>query len=237
MRQDFFSNYYLLTRTFTFIQKRLHRRVLRSIVREIPGGGTALDVGCGGQPYRVLFPKGLYVGMDLSSERRPTVVGDARCIPVRSGAVDCVLCSEVIEHVFDYEKVVDEIRRVLRPGGVLVLTAPMSWGLHYEPHDFWRFTPYSLQRILEKEGFEIKRIVKVGGLFSLFGSRLVEGIAVQLWRRLRWIPSKIRHAMILVFSIPASLVFAGLGDLLDRTIPTDCIGNAVLAVKRNAPRG
>jgi len=232
VKPNFLSNYYLLTRTFTFIPKRLLRKVLRQIVGTI-SGKRILDVGCGRQPYRVLFPSSLYIGMDLSIERRPTVVGDARSIPVKSGTVDCVLCSEVIEHVFEYREAIKEIERVLRPGGKLVLTAPTSWGLHYEPHDFWRFTPYSLRRILEDEGFYVQQMERVGGLFSLFGSRLVEGVALQLWRRLRWLPPKMRHALILVFSIPVSLLFAGIGDLLDWLLPTDYIGNVVLAVKSN----
>jgi len=230
MKHNFFSNYYLLTRTFTFVQKRLQRKVLRQLAGRI-WAERILDVGCGRQPYRVLFPNSLYIGMDLSIEVRPTIVADARYIPLKDESVDCVLCTEVIEHVFDYELVIQEIRRVLRPGGWLILTAPMSWGLHYEPYDYWRFTPYSLRLILEGAGFQVEHIERVGGLFSLFGSRLVEGVALQLWRRLYWFPHKMWHGMILVFSIPVSLFFAGLGELMDRAIPTDYIGNAILAKK------
>ena len=74
---------------------------------------------------------------------------------------------------------------MLRPEGWVILTAPMSWGLHYEPYDFWRFTPYSLRRILEYRGFQVVRVEKVGGLFSLMGSRLVEGIGLEMWRKLK----------------------------------------------------
>lgn len=233
MKQNFFSNYYLLTRTFTFIQKRLQREVIRRMASTISGSKIVLDVGCGGQPYGVLFSNCLYIPMDLSIERRPTVVADARSIPVKSETVDCVLCTEVIEHVFDYGEVIREIKRVLRPGGKLILTAPMSWGLHYEPHDFWRFTPYSLRKILEDEGFEVEKMERVGGLFSFFGSRLVEGIALQLWRRLHWLHPRVRHGLILLFSIPVSLLFGNKAiDLLDRMIPTDYIGNALVAVKK-----
>ena len=230
MKPTFFSNYYLLTRTFTFIQKRLQRRAISSFAGLIKPE-RILDVGCGSQPYRVLFPNSIYIGMDIVSESRPMVIGDARYIPIKNSTVDCVLCTEVIEHVFDYASVIDEIFRILRPGGWLILTAPMSWGLHYEPHDYWRFTPYSLRLILERAGFHILRMEKVGGLFSLIGSRLVEGIALGLWRRWKLLPPKIRHGLILLFSIPTNLVFAILGDMMDRFIPTDYIGNAALARK------
>jgi len=165
-KQNFFSNYYLLTRTFTFIQKRLLRKVMQRLATSMPDG-QILDVGCGYQPYRCLFKTSHYVGLDISLERRPTVVGDARFLPFKDGAFDGIICSEVLEHVFEKEKVLEEIRRVLRPKGWVILTAPMSWGLHYEPYDFWRFTPYSLRRMLEYWGFQVVRIEKVGGLFSL----------------------------------------------------------------------
>ena len=74
---------------------------------------------------------------------------------------------------------------MLRPEGWVILTAPMSWGLHYEPYDFWRFTLYSLRRMLEYRGFQVVRVEKVGGLFSLMGSRLVEGIGLEMWRKLK----------------------------------------------------
>ncbi len=209
--QNFLSNYYLLTRTFTFIQKRLLRKVMQRLAPSVPSG-QILDVGCGYQPYRSLFGCSQYLGLDLSLERRPTVVGDARFLPFKDGTFDGIICSEVIEHVFEKEKVLEEIRRVLRPEGWLILSAPMSWGLHYEPYDFWRFTPYSLRRLLEDRGFQVVRIEKVGGLFSLLGSRLVEGIALAMWRKLK-MPRKLRHAVILLFSIPTSLIFALIGDL------------------------
>jgi SAM-dependent methyltransferase len=141
------------------------------------------------------------VGLNLSLERCPTVVGDARFLPFVDGSFDGIICNEVLEHVFEKEKVLDEIRRVLRPGGWIILTAPMSWGLHYEPYDFWRFTPYSLRRLLEDRGFQVVRIEKVRGLFSLIGSRFVEGVSLEIWRKLKWLPRKLRHLIILLFII------------------------------------
>jgi len=155
-------------------------------------------------------------------------------IPIKDEVVDVVLCTEVIEHVYEFHQVLQEINRVLKKGGWLILTTPFSWGLHYEPNDYWRFTPYSLRRLLEERGFEVVKQVKIGGLFSLFGSRLVEGVALRLCRRdLKWLPPKMRHGMILIFSVPMSLVFYMAGNLLDRFISTDYIGNAVLARKAN----
>ena len=224
------SNYYLLTRTFLFIVKRLHRRVISDLGKKL--GGTVLDVGCGNQPYRHFIKCERYVGIDLDAGRKPTVVADAQVLPFACDVVDSVLCAEVIEHVQEPEQVIKEIYRVLKPGGVLLLTAPMSWGLHYEPNDYWRFTPYGLHVLLERHGFTVEEMVRIGGLFSLIGARLVEGVALEGWKKLRFLPRRFRHAVLLVFSIPVSLVFALMGDLLDRWFQADAIGHAVVASKK-----
>jgi ubiquinone/menaquinone biosynthesis C-methylase UbiE len=66
------------------------------------------------------------VGLNLSLERCPTVVGDARFLLFVDGSFDGIICNEVLEHVFEKEKVLDEIKCVLRPGGWIILTDPMN---------------------------------------------------------------------------------------------------------------
>lgn len=86
--------------------------------------------------------------------------------------------------------------------------------------------------LLEWYGFTIEETVRIGGLFSLIGARLVEGVALEGWKKLRFLPRRFRHAVLLVFSIPVSLVFALLGDLLDKWFQADAIGHAVIASKQ-----
>jgi SAM-dependent methyltransferase len=222
------GNLRLLTQTYLFVLKRLFRRALerqRGFLH-----GRILDVGCGNQPYRHLFD-GSYTGLDVVPGRRPDVVGTATDLPLRTASCDGVLCLEVIEHVEDFERVIREIHRVLRPGGRLLLSAPMSWGLHYEPHDYWRFTPHGLRALMRRGGFETREIVRIGGLFALVGSRLVEGVTLEVNRRLRWMPARLLHGMLLVFSIPTSLVFSLASDLLDPWLGADAVCHAVCAEK------
>jgi SAM-dependent methyltransferase len=126
-----------------------------------------------------------------------------------------------------------EVARVLKPRGVLLITVPMSWNLHYEPYDFRRYTCYGLWQLLGCHGFEVIETQRIGGLFSLVGSRLVDGIATELYRRLKFLPRRLRHTLILCYSIPASLFFLVLARLGDGFQKSDAIGWAVLARKRN----
>ena len=62
-----------------------------------------------------------------------------------------------------------EFYRVLKPGGSLVLTAPQGWHEHQQPHDYFRFTRFSLRMMLEEAGFADIRIEPMGGYFRYMG--------------------------------------------------------------------
>lgn len=71
---------------------------------------------------------------------------------------DVVLCMSVLEHVYEYQKAVDNIHRSLRKGGMLIVGMPFAFPLHDEPADYWRFTEHALRKILKDfSSVEIKR--------------------------------------------------------------------------------
>lgn len=231
-RQTKSSHYYLLTRTFLYIPKRLYLAAVSQLSRPIDG--MILDIGAGRSPYRPLFPNAeRYIRLDLNEAVRPDIVTNAERLPIADRSVDSVVCSEVLEHAVDPDAVLAEIARVLPSGRLALITAPMSWNLHYEPYDFRRFTCYGLKQLLERHGFELLDVVRVGGLFSLIGARLVEGIASELYRRSS-LPPRFKHLALLFFSVPTSLFFMALARLLDGFERTDAIGWAVLARRVDA---
>lgn len=81
-------------------------------------------------------------GWTLPLMSRPHVLGDIQSLPFSTGAFNAVLCTEVLEHVPYPWGAVEEIRRVLCPGGVALLTSPFMWPWHGSKRyaDFWRFT-------------------------------------------------------------------------------------------------
>ncbi len=73
---------------------------------------------------------------------------------------DIIICMNVLEHVFEYEKAISNIHKALKPNGIAIILVPMFYPLHDEPNDFWRFTEHSLKIILD--GFKKIKIEKKG---------------------------------------------------------------------------
>ncbi|MGH7200656.1 MAG: class I SAM-dependent methyltransferase [Planctomycetaceae bacterium] len=77
------------------------------------------------------------------------VVGDVHHIPLGDNAVDCVVCTGTLEHVRDPRRAVAEMRRILKPGGIVHIDVPFIQGYHPDPTDYWRFTLDGLKLLCE----------------------------------------------------------------------------------------
>lgn len=109
---------------------------------------VVLDVGGRIQPYRPLIEgPSLYVALDLIVTPTVDVVSNAAHLPIRSDCIDLVLCTQMLEYASDPQLVIHEIRRVLKPGGFLVLSAPAVFPQDAD-HDCWRFLPGALRKLL-----------------------------------------------------------------------------------------
>jgi SAM-dependent methyltransferase len=101
------------------------------------------------------------------------VVGDARRLPVRDAAFDVVLCTEMLEHVPEPQQAIDEMWRVLKPGGTLVLTTRFLFPIHDAPHDYFRFTKYGLRHLLKRfEVLELQEEADSVGTIAILVQRL-----------------------------------------------------------------
>lgn len=125
------------------------KSILQQFVETIPDTVlTVLDVGGRIQPYRELL-RGrqlTYVAVDPQFDGLVDVVAFGEELPVATGAVDLVLCTQVLTYARDPEALVDEIYRVLRPGGVLLLTVPAFFPRHHDER--WRFLPDGIELLL-----------------------------------------------------------------------------------------
>lgn len=164
----------------------------------LPAGTRVLDVGAGSCPYRSLFAHCEYRAQDFAGLQSDQLrhggygaidyVCDATAIPVADGSFDAVLCTEMLEHVPDPVAVVRELARVLRPGGRLLLTAPLGSGIHQEPHHYvGGFTPWWYQRFLSEAGFSGLRVEANAGSFMFFSQEALRFLRESVpFRRLPW---------------------------------------------------
>jgi len=161
----------LFVNPFYFARKGLFAAV-KELGPEI--GGRVLDVGCGDRPYESLIPAREYVGLELDTAEsrarsRADAYYDGRRFPFEDGSFDAVLCNQVLEHVFEPDAFVQEIARVLKSGGRLLLTVPFVWDEHEQPRDYGRYSSFGLAALLDKHGFRILRHRKTaGGVKALF---------------------------------------------------------------------
>jgi len=107
------------------------------------------------------------------------VICDGMDLPLGSDSIDCVLLLAVLEHVLDPAKVVSEVRRVLRDGGLVVADTPFMQPVHMRQYDFTRFTDLGY-RWLFRDFEEVSRGVSVGPASGLVWS------VMYLFRSLGW---------------------------------------------------
>jgi SAM-dependent methyltransferase len=146
--------------------------------------GTLLDVGCGKMPYKeiLLRPRGhseKYLGLDLDipvtagySEAKPDLLWDGKVMPLADGSVDSVMLTEVLEHCFEPATVLKETCRVLKHGGYIFITVPFLWPLHDVPYDEYRYTPFSVEKLLQNAGYSNIRVSALGGWNASLGQML-----------------------------------------------------------------
>ena len=150
---------------------RVHlRRQVRKFSRGTQPGMVVLDAGAGRSPYRRFFKHAQYESADfakLSTRYAPLdYVCDMTDIPVEDGRFDRVLFNQVLEHLPEPGLALQELNRVLKPGGRIFCSAPLFFPEHQVPYDFFRYTQFGLKKLFADAGFEIVRIEWLEGYFG-----------------------------------------------------------------------
>ena len=130
------------------------------------GGGSRFQKGM--KKYASLFANTRYETMDVSVDYSPDIVGDIHLIPLAEASVDAIICRSVLEHVQDPQKAMQEMYRILKPGGVLFLQVPSTYPYHARKGfgaypDYWRFFADTLEMM--GASFRSVKLVKHGGWF------------------------------------------------------------------------
>jgi SAM-dependent methyltransferase len=127
--------------------------------------GRVIDLGCGAgdsvDQFRSVNPQVDWTGVDI--ERSPEVASRRRTdatfatfdginLPLPDASIDAVYCKQVLEHVRDPQPLLQEVARVLRPGGVFAGSTSQLEPFH--SYSTWNYTPYGLKLLLERAGLE-----------------------------------------------------------------------------------
>ena len=166
MQKDFYATYFDVEKTHWLMRGR-RAIVLDMLSRFAPAGGAVLDFGCGsGLTVDTVARAGYRAsGVDFSKEaidfgaakgiRGLQTVSEEK-LPYADNSFDAVLCMDVLEHLADETTALSEMRRVLKPGGALIIMVPaymFLWGKQDEvAHHFRRYTMSSLQTLLRRNG-------------------------------------------------------------------------------------
>ena len=133
--------------------------IYNDIKKKLPAySGNILDIGCGQSPYKFLLNKEQtrYYGIDIIEacdfgyNNADIISFDGKNIPFDDDFFNGIICTEVLEHVQDYQYLVDEIYRTAKKGADIIVTVPWSARYHYIPFDYFRYTPNSLKTIFSK---------------------------------------------------------------------------------------
>lgn len=183
------------------LKDKISRAKLDRLIASHKTSRYVLDVGSGRSPYKHLFPNS--ISLDSHPESGADIIGDALQLPVGDAQFEQVNCFELLEHVTDPQKCVDEIYRVLKPGGTLLLSTRFNFSVHHAPHDYYRFTRYGLKYLLRR--FHIVSIEPETVNFETLGV-LLQRVVFQSEMRLNSIFA------------PLFLLIAKTGSLLNKLI-------------------
>lgn len=154
--------------------------IYKDVKKRLPAyKGNILDIGCGQSPYKFLLNKKdtKYFGIDIVAANEfgynnPDITAfDGKNIPFEDNKFDAVICTEVLEHVQDFQYLINEIYRTARHGADIIVTIPWSARYHYIPYDYFRYTPSSLKTMFGQ--FSETTITNRGTDFSVIGSKII----------------------------------------------------------------
>jgi len=135
---------------------------------------STLDFGAGTAKYRgIIVPNtSKYTTFDIVAGKNIDIVGNVLNPPFKDGEFDTVISTQVLEHVEKPWIVVAQIGRILKPGGICIMTASFLVPYHADPHDFFRYTTEGMVSLFKNEGFEIVESGAYGKIFTVFSEMI-----------------------------------------------------------------
>jgi ubiquinone/menaquinone biosynthesis C-methylase UbiE len=172
--------------------------------------GRLVDIGCGRKPWAPTFAPYVteHIGVDQEEPTSPDhgqvdIVGDAYDVPLDNDSADTVLLTELLIHLAEPVKALQEAYRLLRPGGGIIVTTPMLIPITTHPHDYFRYSPYGLDHVLRQAGFEEVAVQPLSGQWTTLAS--LRSLALYPYRQNRFLSAIIDAYSVLSLEIAVRL--------------------------------
>ena len=194
--------------------------------------GVMLDFGCGNKPYKNLFKVDKYIGLDIEKSghdhknEKIDFYYDGKKIPFQDNYFDSIFSSEVFEHIPNINEILNELNRVLKKDGRILITVPFVWYEHECPYDYLRYTSFGIKHLLESKGFRTISIKKTTNYIETIFQIINSYIYIILFPQNKFI--KIILSAIIITPITS------LGILLSKILPNNpsfFLNNIILAEK------
>lgn len=156
------------------------KNIIRVLKKYVPDKKNILfDLGCGRKPYHDLIAQHFkkHIGLEYPNpnhkDDNADIYGSAYHTAVKDKTTDAVFTAAVLEHLENPGKAIQEAYRILKPEGLIIITAPLMWHLHEEPRDFYRYTKHGIAYLFESNGFEVLEIKPMAGFWITAGSLFI----------------------------------------------------------------
>lgn len=148
------------------------REVINNFLPHIEG--RVLDLGAGSAKYKEIILKKAseYRSCDAVKNKNIDDICDVLNLTYPPESFDTVISTQVMEHVNNPYKMAEQIYKVLKPGGKVIITAPFLIPFHSDPNDYFRFTPSGLAEIFKQSGFSIIESGHYGGFFIVLSEMI-----------------------------------------------------------------
>lgn len=132
--------------------------------------GRLLDLGCGKVPlfsaYKDYISENICIDWENSLHKNEYL--DFECditkpLPFQDKEFNTIILSDVLEHIPQPESLWNEISRILSVDGKIIMNVPFFYWLHEQPHDYYRYTEFSLRRFAENAGLKVIKLEPIGG--------------------------------------------------------------------------
>lgn len=136
--------------------------------------GKLLDLGCGKVPLYAAYKDFIdeNICLDWAGTFHKNTFLDIEhdlneLLPLNDSEFDTIILSDVLEHIKNPDQLWREMKRVLKPGGILILNVPFYYWLHETPHDYFRYTEFALRKYADENNFEIIELHSTGGIIEV----------------------------------------------------------------------